>query len=787
MAVSTGRVSASQAAAVEDSEVSLSVLRLTGLDCADCAAKMEQKISRVSGIVSAKLNFGASKLTVRHRGDLTKVIRVIEESGYGVEAGSAAAVSGDPAGVAASVTGGAAAGVGSGSASGTASGAASEVTSGVSSGAVSGTASGRASGTSRQRRRILLTAISGAFAALGLVLHAGGVTQELSTAFYLLAMLSGGYESARSGLYALRSLSLDMNFLLVLAAAGAAAIGEWSEAAMVVFLFSLGNSLQAYAMDKTRRSIRSLMDLAPKEATVLREGREIVLPLKEVLVGDRLLVKPGQAIPMDGTVIGGTSGVNQAPITGESLPVAKHPGDPVYAGTLNGEGALEVVATKPLEDTTLARIIELVEDAQENKAPSQQFVDVFARYYTPAVILVAVTLALGAPLIGLPFLPWFKKALILLVISCPCALVISTPVAIVAALGSAAKNGVLIKGGAALEGAGALRVLAFDKTGTLTTGCPEVTDVIPAGGRTPVEVLRAAAAIESRSAHPLAGAVLKAAAVFEADVILRTATGAEAGDQSQDTSGVQAFESLTGRGAKAAIAGQTTYIGSPRLFAELGVAYGPELAEAIDRIQAAGKTVMLVGDDRECHGLIAVADVVRGNSRDAVRRLKKGGLTKTVMLTGDNRATADTIAAQAGVDEVHAELLPENKLAVLRELLGRYAKVGMVGDGVNDAPALAAATVGIAMGGAGTDTALETADIALMADDLGKLPYAITLSRQTLRVIKENIAFSLLVKAVFLLLTFMGLANLWMAVFADTGTALLVILNGLRLFRVKDN
>lgn len=696
-----------------------SVFRLSGLDCADCAVKLEKKVRGVAGVSAVSVNFGASKMTVEHTAPIESILKAVDEAGYGAELEGAGK---------------------------------------------------RPEEVSfwKRNRRALLTVVSGVALGAGFVLSLLGIEEKFLFPFYLLAMVSGGFYVGRSAYYALRSFNLDMNFLMSVAAIGAAFIGEWVEGATVVFLFSLGNTLQALTMDKTRRSIQALMDLSPKEALVKRNGKEFRLPVEEIQVGDVIIVKPGERIAMDGVVLQGSSGVNQAPITGESMPVEKKPGDEVYAGTINERGALEVEVTKLVEDTTLAKIINLVEEAQAQKAPSQQFVDVFARYYTPAVIVAAVGIAVIPPLfLGLSFSEWFYKALVLLVIACPCALVISTPVSIVSAIGNAARNGVLIKGGAYLEEAGALNVIAFDKTGTLTTGQPAVTDLVVVKEMPGKEILGLAAAIETRSQHPLGEAIVR-----------------HAREQGLAIPEAADFESITGKGAKATIDGKPYYIGNPRLFDELGLEVMP-VWPRLERLQGDGKTAMLVGTDKEIIGIIAVADRVRENSKPALAGLKKAGIRKLVMLTGDNEGTARAIARELGIDEFKAELLPENKLETIKGLTREYGKVAMVGDGVNDAPALAAANVGIAMGVAGTDTALETADIALMADDLTKLPYAMQLSRKALAVIKQNIFFSLVVKGAFIVLTFMGFSTLWMAVFADTGAALLVIANGMRLLRIR--
>lgn len=493
-----------------------------------------------------------------------------------------------------------------------------------------------------------------------------------------------------------------------------------------------------------------------------------MLPVEEIQIGDVVIARPGERIPMDGRVKDGYSTVNQAPITGESIPVEKQAGDEVFAGTINERGSLEIEVTKLSKDNTISRIINLVEEAQGQRAPSQQFVDKFARYYTPLVLLAAVLVATIPSLVfGQPFNKWFYEALAMLLVACPCALVISTPVSIVSAIGSAAKNGVLIKGGMYLEEAGALSVIAFDKTGTLTQGKPQVTDVVPVNGSSTEEVLSIASAIESRSEHPLAEAIVNYAR-----------------EQGLSFPTVVNFQAVTGKGAQGEIDGRKYYIGNVRFFTEQGISL-TQAEKDIEKLQNEGKTAMVLGDGEKILGLIAVADVMRENSRKTIENLKKVGIKKTVMLTGDNQRTANAIARTVGVDEFKADLLPEDKVEAIKDLLSEHKKVAMVGDGVNDAPAMAISTVGIAMGTAGTDTALETADIALMADDLSKLPYAIRLSRRTLRTIKQNITFSLVIKGLILLLVIPGWLTLWLAVAADMGSSLLVTLNGMRLLRVK--
>jgi Cd2+/Zn2+-exporting ATPase len=521
-------------------------------------------------------------------------------------------------------------------------------------------------------------------------------------------------------------------------------------------------------MERARHAIRALMELAPGEALVRRDGQERRVAVDEVAIGETLVARPGEKIALDGVVVGGESAVNQAPITGESLPVLKRAGDEVFGGTINGRGALEVRVSRLRRDTTMARIINLVEVAQAQRAPSQAFVERFARYYTPAVIVLAAGVAAVPPLVaGQPFASWFYRALVLLVISCPCALVISTPVSIVSALAAAARKGVLIKGGVHLERTGRVRCVAFDKTGTLTIGRPEVVEIIPQNGAGRAEIVRMAAALEARSEHPIGEAIVRRAVM---DGLF-----ADAG---------AAFQALPGRGAEARVDGDPVVIGNHRLFEERSLC-SPAIDSELDRLAANGRTAVLLARGQQTIGIIAVGDATRSTGRDAIDLLRRQGVEHVVMLTGDNANAARAISHAMGIDEFHAELLPEDKVDAVRGLRQRYGTVAMVGDGVNDAPALAAADVGIAMGAAGTDAALETADVALMADDLLKLPFAFRLSRRTLRNIKANIAVSIGLKGAFLVLGILGLATLWMAVVADMGASLLVIANGLRLLRTE--
>jgi len=691
------------------------VFRLSGLTCADCAARLEKNVASLPGVESAHLNFGAATLNVT--GDVAVHLVVDEARGEGVTAVVAAG------------------------------------------------APEQALSFWEKNRRAVISAISGLFLLAGwladLLLQLPGI----STGLYLAAMLSGGFGTARKAAASLRRLDFNMNVLMTVAVTGAALIGEWGEGAVVAFLYSVSEALESYTIDRARQSIRSLMEIAPGTATIRREDREVELPVEEVRPGDVLVVRPGEKIAMDGRVLSGRSAVDQAAITGESVPVEKVAGDEVFAGTLNQYGVLDVEVTKLVNDTTIARIINMVEEAQARRAPAQAFVDRFAKYYTPVVIALAAGITVFPPLfLGQPWSPWVYRGLALLVVACPCALVVSTPVAIVSAIGNAARNGVLIKGGVYLEEAGSLAAVALDKTGTLTTGTPAVTDIITVDDKMDErELLSLAASVEKMSEHPLAAAVVR-----------------KAGEAGLELAPVTGFEALVGRGARADLGDREVIIGNPGLFKELRMDPA-SLAEDVQRLQSEGKTAMLVGVDGRTAGVLAVADTMREAAGDTVRELRAMGIEKVIMLTGDNPAAAESIARRTGVDEFMAELLPRDKVAAVQELRGKYGRVGMVGDGVNDAPALAAATVGIAMGGAGTDTALETADIVLMADDLSRLPFTIGLSRTALKVIKQNIAFSVVIKLAAVLLVFPGWLTLWLAILADMGASVLVTLNGIRL------
>jgi Cd2+/Zn2+-exporting ATPase len=613
------------------------------------------------------------------------------------------------------------------------------------------------------RHRLVLA--SGLALGIGLVIMA---TADAVPAwpFFLLSAVCGGIPVGRRALGSARAGVLDINVLMVVAVLGAIAIGEWTEASSVVFLFALAQVLETRAMERARGAIRALMELAPTSATVRRQGAEQKVPIDAVRVGDVVLVRPGDKVPLDGRVEAGESHVNQAPVTGESLPVRKSRGDEVFAGTINGRGALDIEVTRLRGDSTIARIIHLVERAQAQRAPSQTFVERFSRVYTPAVLAIAALVAVLPPLLAQSdWTTWFYRALVLLVISCPCALVISTPVSIVSALAAAARKGVLIKGGARLEELAAVTCLAFDKTGTLTRGRLHVLEVVAFDSSSPAEVVRLAASLESRSEHPIGHAIVRRAA---ADGI--------------DTLRVDDFRAVHGRGAEGTVAGAALLVGNVRFMEERGVRSAAiELAR--QALTERGMSVVFVAREGTALGAIGVADQPRQAAREAVDLLRANGIDRVAMLTGDHRAAAAALAAAIGIDDVRAELLPGDKASAVQDLRRRYGRVAMVGDGVNDAPALATADVGIAMGAAGSAAALETADIALMADELPKISYAVRLSRATVRNIRVNIAFSLALKAIFLVLAVAGLATLWMAVAADMGASLLVIANALRLLR----
>lgn len=695
--------------------------RIEGLSCTNCAGKFEKNVKQLPGVTSATVNFGASKISVEGQTTIEEleeagafenlIIRDDQENDEQVR-----------------------------------------------------------SKESFIKRNIALI-ISLGFILVAVISQLSlGEDHLLTKALYILAIIIGGFDLFKEGFSDLIKLDFSMESLMTIAIIGAAFIGEWAEGSIVVILFAISEALERFSMDKARQSIRSLMDIAPKEALIRRNNVEQLVSVDKIDIDDIMIIKPGQKIAMDGLVINGHSSVNQAAITGESVPVEKQLDDEVFAGTLNEEGVLEVKVTKKVTDTTIAKIIHLVEEAQGERAPAQAFVDKFAKYYTPFIIIMALLIVVVPPLFfGGDWNKWLYQGLSILVVGCPCSLVISTPVSIVSAIGNAAKNGVLVKGGVYLEEIGHLRAIAFDKTGTLTKGKPVVTDFIATSSETDINYLSIISSLESLSQHPLASAILN-----------------EADKTNVDYKSIQIedFQSITGKGLTGIHQNIRYYIGSPKLFSASVI---EETAVKVQyrQFQEQGKTAMYFGTDEQILGVIAVADEVRDSSAAVISELHKLSIEHTIMLTGDNTKTAESIGKQLGVTEIKGDLMPQEKLDSIKALRTTYNKVAMVGDGINDAPALATSTVGIAMGGAGTDTALETADVALMGDDLQKLPFIVRLSRQTLKVIKQNITFSLGIKLLALLLVIPGWLTLWIAIVADMGATLLVTLNGLRLMKVK--
>ena len=580
----------------------------------------------------------------------------------------------------------------------------------------------------------------------------------------LVSILSGGLTTYKKGWIALKNLNLNINALMSIAVTGAILIGQWPEAAMVMFLFTVAELIEAKSLDRARNAISGLMQMTPEQATVRQaDGSWVEQEVKVIELGAIVRVRPGERIGLDGEVTAGQSTIDQAPITGESLPIEKTVGDKVFAGTINQAGSLEYRVTAAANNSTLARIIHAVEQAQGSRAPTQRFVDSFSKIYTPAVFLFALGVALIPPLfMGGVWFDWIYRALVLLVVACPCALVISTPVTIVSGLAAAARKGILIKGGVYLEAGYKLDYLALDKTGTITHGKPVQTDYLALSTQGNAPAL--AASLAGRSDHPVSLAIANAAV-----------------DKNLALLAVDNFEALAGRGVRGEINGEIYHLGNHRLVEELGLC-SPALEEKLFALEKQGKSVVLLLDKSGPLALFAVADTVKDSSREAIEQLHELGI-KTLMLTGDNTHTAQAIAAQVGIDQAQGDLLPTDKLKAIEDLYGKNHRVGMVGDGINDAPALARAEIGFAMAAAGTDTAIETADVALMDDDLRKIPAFIRLSRQTSSILKQNIALALVIKAIFLAVTFLGMATMWMAVFADMGVSLLVVFNGLRLLR----
>lgn len=688
-----------------------SVLRVSGMDCASCAVTIEKRVATVEGVHSATVNFAAGRLDVDHVDGLDRAVleAAVEGAGYDVE--RAAAAEAPPF---------------------------------------------------WRQPRVALTAAGCVLFALGIGAWALDAPSWLVRATYVAATAIGGFPIYRSALVSIRAKVADVNLLMTLAVIGAAIIGAWGEAALVVILFSVSNALQVYAVGRTQSAVRALARLTPDEVLVRRGGTEVELAAVDVRVGDTVIVRPGERIAVDGAIVEGTSALDESPVTGESTPAEKGVGDAVYSGSLNGPGGLVVEVAKAAGDSTLQRIARMVEDAQGTKAPIEQFVARFSRIYTPVVLALAVAVAVVPPLLGADLSTWFYRALVLLIVSCPCALVISTPVSVVSGIGGASRRGILIKGGEALEAAGKLSTLFFDKTGTLTEGRPVVERVVVVDGSDPGSALALAAALERRSEHPLAHAVL---------------TAAGEGPRAE----VARFRSIAGRGAEGEIDGQRYLVGSPRLFAEEGLDTSCA-ADALRVVEEAGETPVILGRAADVVAVFGLADAIRPDARAALDELRGLGIERLVMLTGDAEAPARRIASALDI-EFRSGLLPEDKVAAVREAADRFGTTGMVGDGINDAPALAAADVSFAMGAAGTDAALEAADVALMADDLSKLAEAIRLSRKAERTIKQNIVVSIVLNTTFTVLAPLGLVPLWLAVLEDAISSTGVTANSLRLLR----
>lgn len=695
------------------------VIQVVGLDCPDCASKLETGIRRLNGVVWASLSYATSVLIVEYEPKATsieKIKRRVFEFGYEIQEPELA-------------------------------GATPTKTKNI------------------RSARSALTVTSGILLGIGLLMQYVLKSPVIAGWLYIASAVTGGIFAARTGFLSLKALALDTNFLMTAAAIGAVWLGDYSEAAAVMFLFSLGSTLEAHTVEKTRKSLKSLIDGVPTRAIIRRDGSIIECPVAEIEIGDVVIIKPGDKIPVDGTITAGESAINEAPITGESIPREKNQGDSVFAGSINGRGALEVRSTTTFEDNTLSRIIHLVEEAHAQRAPSQQFTEKFGRYYTPTVIGLALAVAVLGPLLsGQAYQLWLTRALTLLVVSCPCALVISTPVAIVAAIGNAAKSGVLIKGVAHLEALGDVSVIAFDKTGTLTQGRPIVTGIVSLSDRSEEEIISAAAGVESRSEHPLADAIIEKAREMNARELQ-----------------IAFFEAFPGKGARAVADGGVFFLGSSKYMEEIGHKVPDN--DAIRDLLAGGNTVVFLADENGLWGAIGAKDAPKAQCMDAITHLRSTGIKKTILLTGDTYLTAVAIAGEMGIDESHADLLPEDKLAKIREYVEKREVIAMVGDGINDAPALAAADVGIAMGGAGSYAAVEAADVALMADDISMLPYALTLSRRAKRIIMQNVAFALIVVIALITGALISKVNLATGVLGHEGSALLVIANSMRLLK----
>ncbi len=693
---------------------------IEGMDCSDCVTVIEHGLGRMEGVLAVNVNYAAQNLRVEYdkqKIDRPTIEKRVRSLGYEIP--------------------------------------------------LNGLRSWY-----KENREIVFSLTAGLLVLIGWLGQTFfGLPVIAATVLYIIAYIFGGWDISQHAWHAIKEKHFDTDLLMVMAALGAAALGEFAEGALLLFLFSLGHALEERALDRARAAVRALADLSPKVALVRRDGKEKELPVESLQLDDLVIVRPGVRIPVDGVISNGNSGVDQASITGESMPVDKAPGDQVFASTVNGEGALEVKVTRLAKDSTLSRVMKMVEEAQAQKSPTQQTVEKFERIFVPAVLIVTGLIIILPPLYGFPFRESFLRAMTLLVAASPCALALGTPASILAGVAQAARNGVLVKGGMHLENLGRLKAIAFDKTGTVTHGQPEVTDIvaIQESGRKEADVLSIAAGAESRSAHPLAQAIVRSA---------RT--------QGVPASVMDEVESLTGRGLRAVSNGRTIWIGNRKLMDEAKVTLSAEALQKADSFQQSGKTLMWIAEDKTVLGIIALADTLRREAAPTMKALKQSGVAHTIMLTGDNTRSASAIAKEIGLTEFRAELMPEDKLTVIRDLVKEYGQVAMIGDGVNDAPALANATVGIAMGGAGTDVALETADVALMGDDLSKLPFAVGLGRATRAIIIQNLFISLGVIAFLVITSLTGIVSIGIAIIFHEGSTLVVVANALRLLGYKE-
>jgi Cd2+/Zn2+-exporting ATPase len=696
------------------------LIPIENMDCSDCVTVIEHSVGRIDGVLAVNVNYAAQKMRVefdKQKTDQAAIERRVRSLGYDIPMEGMRR-------------------------------------------------------TYQENRELIFSLLAGVLLLVGWLGETFfGFPPLLSVGLYLAAYGFGGIDIARHAFHALRERHFDTDLLMIIAAIGAALLGEFAEGALLLFLFSLGHALEERALDRARSAIRALADLAPKTALVRRGDREIEISIEQLQLDDVVIVRPGVRVPVDGEISVGQSSLDQSPLTGESLPVDKTVGDKVFAGSINGEGALEVRVTRLAKDSTLARVTQMVEEAQTQKSPTQQTLEKFERVFVPAVLIGALLLIVVPPLLGLPFQESFLRAMTLLVAASPCALALGTPAAILAGVAQAARNGVLIKGGAHLENLGRLKAIAFDKTGTITHGQPEVSDVITFDERMlPADQLLAlTAAIESRSGHPLAQAVVRAA---QAKNLALPSVGE--------------VESITGQGLRSRANNQPVLIGNLKLMAEAHIVVPAQAQQKIEALQTTGKTIMIVAVATRVAGVLSLADTLRPDAAPTMAALKRSGVAHTVMLTGDNARVAAAIAQQAGLTDFRADLTPEDKVTAIRALNQEYGEVAMIGDGVNDAPALANATVGIAMGGAGTDVALETADVALMADDLSKLPFAVGLGRASGSIIKQNLGIALGVIGLLIVTTLTGWAGITIAIIFHEGSTIVVVLNALRLLGFKE-